>query len=282
MAAAIEAEHLFCAHGWKHIVRDACFQVGEAEIAVIVGVNGVGKTTLLSTIAGTLSPVRGRISVFGYDRRSSVAAEQAARSATFFLPERHWMPNSMLLREYLGTATKMFGIARCDAIEQIDAVLELFDLTKCENFLISALSTGQKKKVGLCLALLAPRRLLLFDEPFSGGLDPAGITAVRRTLLHRARNRGQTIVLTTPVPEFVAELADRLIVLSNGEVKQNLTRQDLQNLLTSGGNSRNVAELLNTIVFPEVDDRVHRYIESDSGRPIVPIGSAKTARSQTQ
>lgn len=258
---AIEARHLFCAHGWKYIIRDASFQVQEAEIAVIVGVNGVGKTTLLSTIAGTLSAARGSVSVFGHPRRSTLDDERAAREATFFLPERHWLPSTMLLREYLGTATKLFGIDRCDAIEQIDAVLDLFDLTRCENSPISFLSTGQKKKVGLCVALLAPRRLLLFDEPLSGGLDPAGITAVRKTLIHRARQRGQTILLTTPVPEFVAELADRLIVLKDGEVQHNLTRKDLHTMLDA--ETGNIAELLNRIVFPEAGDRVTRYIECD-------------------
>lgn len=63
-------------------------------------------------------------------------------------------------------------------IDRIDALLDLFSLTSIESQSLQSLSTGQKKKVGICSVLLADRQLLLLDEPFSGGLDPAGIAAL--------------------------------------------------------------------------------------------------------
>ena len=75
-------------------------------------------------------------------------------------------------------------------------------------------SAGQKKKVALCSALVAEAPILLLDEPFSGGLDPAGILTLKRIIQHHARRKESTIVLTSPVPELVEEIATRIIVLT--------------------------------------------------------------------
>ncbi|MBL8819229.1 MAG: ABC transporter ATP-binding protein [Planctomyces sp.] len=255
--SVVQAQGLYCAHGWRYVVRDVSFQIETGEIAVIVGVNGVGKTTLLSTIAGALSAAKGSISVFGHRRRQSAAAERLARDLTLYLPDRHWLPPTMLVREYLGSVGELFGLSRCEIIDQINDLTDLFDLTSVGNHLLGTLSTGQRKKVGLCTALMAPRRLLLLDEPFSGGLDPGGITALRRTLRHRAHKTGQTIVMTTPVPEFVTELADRLLVLKDGLLSHNLTREDLRKVAPD---TEHMVDTLNSLIFPDVDSRIDRYL----------------------
>ena len=121
---------------------------------------------------------------------------------------------------------------------------------------MTALSAGQKKKLGLASVLLSDRKVLLLDEPFSGGLDPAGIMAVRRVLQHRALN-GQTILLSTPVTEIVTELADRLLVLRDGELAYNLTRSEI---LESVPTDSNVSTWLEALVFPNVHDRVDHFV----------------------
>ena len=67
---------------------------------------------------------------------------------------------------------------------------------------IRTFSAGQKKKVALCSALVAEVPILLLDEPFSGGLDPAGLLTLKRIIQHHARRKDATIVLTSPVPEI--------------------------------------------------------------------------------
>ena len=259
----VEADHLWCSHGWRWIIRDVSFQVLKGEIAVLVGVNGVGKTTLLSNIAGAVSPARGSVRVFNNPRRCSVESERAARRRTVFLPDQAWLPGSMLVREYLGSVSELFGIPAATAVDRIDALLELFGLTDAGSQLLWNLSTGQKKKVGLCTALLPDRDLLLLDEPFSGGLDPAGISALRRVLQHRARNIGQTIILTTPVAEVVAELADRLLILRDGTLAENLTREELAFRLRG---SQSSFEGINSLIFPDVDDRVTAFLHSTNSQ----------------
>src|SRR5437868_6538916 len=88
-------------------------------------------------------------------------------------------------------------------------------------------SAGQQKKISLCSALVTEAKVLLLDEPFSGGLDPSGILALKHVLRRLAQDGG-TILMTTPVPELVDELADRLIILRDGEIAVEGTLHDLQ------------------------------------------------------
>ena len=258
---AVRAEGLWCAHSHRFVLRDLNFAVHPGEIAVIVGVNGVGKSTLLATIAGAVSAVRGSVSVFNHARRTSPESERAARRMAVYLPDETWLPGSLQVREYLGAAAELFGIPAAAAIDRIDALLDLFSLASTESQSLRSLSTGQKKKVGLCAALLPDRELLLLDEPFSGGLDPAAISALRRVLQNRARFHNQTIVLTTPVAEVVAELADRLLILSEGRLLHEYDRNELQERL---GKAASSADALNDLIFPDSAQRIQRYLDRSS------------------
>ena len=130
---AIHAEHLWCANSARFVLRDLNFSIVRGEIAVIVGVNGVGKSTLLATIAGAVSAARGTVSIFGCSRRTSVESERAARQMAVYLPDEAWLPSSMQAREYLGAAAALFAVPVAEAIDRIDALMELFSLTSVES-----------------------------------------------------------------------------------------------------------------------------------------------------
>src|SRR5690606_33804967 len=94
----------------------------------------------------------------------------------------------------------------------------IFDLAEKGESPIRGYSAGQKKKVAVCSALIADAPILLLDEPFSGGLDPAGLLALKKVFQHHARRKELTIVMTSPVPELVEEIATRIIVIENGVI----------------------------------------------------------------
>jgi len=149
--------------------------------------------------------------IHGCARRQSADSERAARRRTVFLPSDVFLPKDMTVVEYLECSASLFGVDPAQMIDRAEKLLALFALTDVARQSTASLSDGQRKKTGLVAALLTDRDVLLLDEPFSGGLDAAGILAVKRILRRRADN-GQTILLTTPVTEFVTEIADRLLV----------------------------------------------------------------------
>ena len=256
---AIEVSELWQAYQASWILKDISFNVQSGEIAVLTGVNGVGKTTLLTTIAGLKSPVRGRASVFGNLRRVDPDQERAARNSVVFLPDDVFLPPNTTVKEYLAAAASLFDVDEAAIPDRIDSLLRLLALDTSANQAVRSLSAGQKKKVGIAGALLSDRPLMLLDEPFSGGLDPAGIMAVRRVLKHRAATLGQTILMTTPVIELVTELADRLIVLRNGQLAHNLTREEITASVPS---NISAARWLENLVFPNVHNRIEEYVGS--------------------
>ena len=256
-APAVSVQNLYQSHVASWVLKDISFEVKPGEIAVLTGVNGVGKTTLLTTIAGMISPAKGTVSVFGNRRRCDADEELSARKDCAYLPDDEWLPAGVTLETFLAAAGSLFGVPESELPDRIDSLLKLFALDGSRRHDVSSLSAGQKKKAGLVSVLLSDRRLLMLDEPFSGGLDPAGILAVRRLLKHRAEVNGQTILMTTPVTELVTELADRLLVLRDGELAFDLTREQIMNSVPEGSNA---ATWIEGLVFPDVHEQVDRFV----------------------
>jgi ABC-type multidrug transport system ATPase subunit len=98
--------------------------------------------------------------------------------------------------------------------------------------------------------------VLLLDEPFSGGLDPAGLLALKRVLKRRVGEQGGTVVLTSPVPELVEEIADRIIILRNGDIAAFDTMDGLRRRTGCTGS---LSDILERLMFPETMGKLEDY-----------------------
>ena len=105
---------------------------------------------------------------------------------------------------------------------------------------------------------MAEAPILLLDEPFSGGLDPSGILTLKRLIQHHARRKNATIVLTSPVPELVEEIATRIIVLHDGEILAFDTLDGLQRLT---GHRGSLGDVLERLIFPETTHKLETYFQ---------------------
>jgi ABC-type multidrug transport system ATPase subunit len=123
---------------------------------------------------------------------------------------------------------------------------------------IRTFSAGQKKKVALCSALVAEVPILLLDEPFSGGLDPAGLLTLKRIIQRHAQRNDATIVLTSPVPELVEEVTTRIIVLHHGEVLAFDTIDGLQRMT---GHRGSLGAVLERLMFPDTTRKLEAYFQ---------------------
>jgi ABC-type multidrug transport system ATPase subunit len=179
----------------------------------------MGKSSLLNVAAGIHQPQRGEVLIDGHVRRRSEADELAIRRKVVFLPDHPWLPDRVTGRQFVLAAGRLYDIDDERLFEHVDRLLPVFHLDEIADDLIHGYSAGQKKKIALAAALVAETPILLLDEPFSGGLDPSGIVALKHLLKRLVRDRGRTIVMTTPVPEILEELADRVVILHEGEIK---------------------------------------------------------------
>jgi ABC-2 type transport system ATP-binding protein len=146
--------------------------------------------------------------------------------------------------------------------DHADRLLQLFDLTAQGDQPIYSYSAGQQKKISLCSALITEAPYLLLDEPFSGGLDPSGILALKRVLQRLAARDDVTIVMTTPVPELVEEIADRIAIVRNGELAALDTADGLRRRTGTDGP---LAEVLQRLLNPETLRNIEHYFEGGGG-----------------
>jgi ABC-type multidrug transport system ATPase subunit len=244
----------------KPVLKNVNLEFPRGSRTAIIGPNGMGKTTLLSAIAGVLQPQQGFVEIFGLPRRSSEEAEMELRRQVVFLPDRCWLPQLRTGREFILSVGRLYGVEMGRLLDHADRLLSLFDLQPIAEAPIRTYSSGQQKKISLCSALIADTPILLLDEPFSGGLDPAGILAMKSLLQRMANQQDRIIVFTAPVPELVEETADRLVVLKQGEVAAAGTLHDLKK---QAGGGRTLETFLEKIVFPETLTQIERYFEGE-------------------
>jgi ABC-type multidrug transport system ATPase subunit len=156
---------------------------------------------------------------------------------------------------------RLYGIDDLRLFDHADRLLRLFDLVAQAEQPIYSYSAGQLKKISLCSALVTEAPYLLLDEPFSGGLDPSGILALKRVLQRLAARDDVTIVMTTPVPELVEELADRIAIIRDGRLAAFDTADGLRR---STGADGPLADVLHRLLNPETLANIDYYFQRES------------------
>jgi ABC-type branched-subunit amino acid transport system ATPase component/ABC-type branched-subunit amino acid transport system permease subunit len=192
----------------SHVLDGLSLEVGEGETVALLGRNGVGKTTTLYTLIGTVKANRGRIEFDGQDI-TRLPAHRVNQLGLSIVPQgRRIFPNLTVADNLL--------IARRPGGWSLDAVFELFPkLGILQSSLGDHLSGGELQMLAIARALMAPTRLMLLDEPFEG-LAPAIVDEVMRAV---AKLRGQTaILLVEQRVQLALQMVDRVYVMVNGRI----------------------------------------------------------------
>jgi ABC-type multidrug transport system ATPase subunit len=254
----IELFHVTQHYGIRPVLRDIHLTIESGKLTAIVGPNGMGKSTLLAVMAGVLMPQRGYAAIDGIKWRQSEEDELRLRQTVVYLPDHPWLPLQRTGREFLLGVGRIYGIESERLLEQVELLLQLFDLTAHGDWPIRGYSNGQKKKIAIASALITEAPVLLLDEPFAGGLDPAGILALQRVLLGLVEHPQRTIVATAPVPELVEQIGQRIVVLRDGTVVAHDTLDGLRQLTGCKGP---LAEILGRLTHPHTLEDAERYLK---------------------
>jgi len=200
-------------YGGSHILRNVGFEAKLGEVTVILGRNGVGKTTLLKSLMGVVPVKTGTIKLDGKDITRDTPYERV-RQGVGYVPQGREIFARLTVQENL-----RMGLAYKNGGTPIPAELfELFPVLKqMLNRRGGDLSGGQQQQLAIARALAAGPKLLILDEP-TEGIQPSIIKDIGHVIRMLAGRRTMAIVLVEQYYDFAAELADQYLVMERGEV----------------------------------------------------------------
>lgn len=193
-------------------LTEVSLEVQPGSICALVGPNGAGKSTLLSLLLGFAQPTAGRITLADASPREYIRERGAS-----YLPERFALPPNWRVSTAVRSLAAMDGAAP-------DAAIAHFGVDAFMDRRIGTLSRGMLQRLGLALALLGNRELIVLDEP-TEGLDP--VWRVRlRDVIAATRERGATVIVASHDLAEVERVADRAVLLEAGRIRSTLQTRD--------------------------------------------------------
>ena len=199
-------------YGDSHVLHGVGFALAAGRLLGLLGRNGAGKTTCMSTIMGFLKPRRGSIMLFG-EEVAGLAPEAIARKGICLVPQGRRMFRSLTVRENLEVARQ----ARENGTWTLERVFTLFPRLKERHAQVAgSLSGGEQQMLAIGRALMGNPRVLLMDEP-SEGLAPQIVAEVGRTIA-QLKAEGLSIVLVEQNIKLTLDLADEVVIVNTGAV----------------------------------------------------------------
>jgi branched-chain amino acid transport system ATP-binding protein len=209
---ALRLDNVNAFYGDSHILHGVDFALAEGHVLALLGRNGAGKTTCISTIIGFLTPKEGEIHLFG-EAIGGFSPERISQLGVGLVPQGRRIFPSLTVRENLivarqreRNATKPWNVQR---------IYELFPrLQERHSQMAGTLSGGEQQMLAIGRALMGNPSVLLLDEP-SEGLAPLIVAEVGRTI-KRLKEEGQSILLVEQNLKLALEVADQAVILNTG------------------------------------------------------------------
>ena len=214
----LDVSHVTKKYGKLLACNDVNFHLDPGSVTVLLGPNGAGKSTIMKSIIGFLK-YEGKITVDGFTNKST-----DARRVLGYIPEMPALYPNLTVAEHLEFLARAYRMS--DYKDKANSLLERFELTDKRKKFGDELSKGMQQKLNLCLGLLPDPKVLLLDEPMIG-LDPHAIKQLK-DMIEEMRRDGKTLLVRTHIIDSVDMLWDRALIMQDGQIKANLTRQELE------------------------------------------------------
>ena len=209
---ALSLTNVHAFYGDSHILHDVSFSLPAGSVLALLGRNGAGKTTCISTIIGFLTPRQGEIRLFG-EPIGGLSPERIAQLGIGLVPQGRRIFPSLTVRENLVVAEQRRekGVGRWT----VDRIYDLFPRLRDRNGQFAGtLSGGEQQMLAIGRALMGNPRVLLLDEP-SEGLAPLIVAEVGRTI-QRLKQERQSTLLVEQNLKLALDVADEAVVLNTG------------------------------------------------------------------
>ena len=209
-ATPLRVSNLSKAYGKHQVLDDVSLELKQGEIFGLVGLNGIGKTTLIKIILDLAKADSGEASVYGVP-----STKVQARKKLSYLPEKFAPSRYLLGREYLSMALSYYGVPL--DIEKAKKLAVAVDLKpEVLDAKVGGYSKGMGQKLGLLGAFMVEQPFIILDEPMSG-LDPSARIKLKRQMI-AAKEGGSTIFFSSHILADIDEICDRIAIIHNSKI----------------------------------------------------------------
>lgn len=199
----------------KALIKNVTFSVRKGEVLALVGHNGAGKSTVMKTIMRMLEKKNGKIAIQEDDQDEHFLA---FKKQIAYLPEEPILLTELTVMQHFQLYAMSYEIEESLFKRRLESLVKEFELTSKLQAYPEELSKGMRQKVQTICALLPDVAVLLIDEPFMG-LDIFAVEYLLQLIKEKA-NEGTSVLLTTHQLNQLETLADRFLLLEDGQVKE--------------------------------------------------------------
>ncbi len=246
-------------------VNNLNLEIYSGEILGFLGPNGAGKTTTMKLLASLLKPTNGKIFIRenGNLQKLTSQNKDVLLDNIGFLIENPEFYKDRTPRQLLTLFAKLKGYPRNEIGDRVEKIVQMVGLSQWIDEKLGTFSKGMRQKIGILSAMVHDPAILVLDEPQTG-LDPKARHEIR-DLLIQLKNEGKTIFLSSHLLYEIAEIADRVAIISHGIL---VACDTLENLESQAKSSQIQVELLDMNDINETGFHIDKLIKSFLSEPI--------------
>ena len=222
----LAAHNLQKSYGGRRVVNGVSLYVRRGEAVGLLGPNGAGKTTAFYMITGLIKAESGQIELDGHDV-THLPMYQRARLGIGYLPQEASIFRGLNVEDNIRAVLEVVEPDRRRRDDDLNALLEEFEITRHRKTPSIALSGGERRRVEIARALASRPNYMLLDEPFAG-IDPKAVVEIQR-LVRRLTNRGIGVLITDHTVRETLALTDRSYIIYSGQVLMEGRQDDIVN-----------------------------------------------------
>lgn len=251
MEKAIEVINLKKYYGKIRGVKDVSFSLDKGEVFGFIGPNGAGKSTTIRSIMNLINKTSGKVLINGKEYQSN---DVELKKCIGYLPSEVFLYEDLTVKAMLDYHEKFHKEGTHERRERLVSLLELDESKKIED-----LSLGNKKKVGVVLALAHDPEIIILDEPTSG-LDPI-IQQKFFQIIQEEKGHGKTIIYSTHILGEVSKICDKVGIIKDGTLintdsVKNFTKNSFSFVTITSSESKKIMEELSAEFISEEEDTI--------------------------